>query len=331
MAWISFTFVHGLNLEVDRSVCCDNRRRGVFTTSTMRVHATDRRNATGAPWMAVATALRLAALVATLNASGTTAGGSRRVSWFTSGGAWPIGTDGLNLSQWITAHRGAITGTMPCCGCWAALKSVRPLALAVRPPARMAQRIWHTELANQCSAGRSLLFYPVFHSVVCFGTSHCALANIGTPLTACVWINRSNGTFVNTGRCSSKTGYTPDGDPVRAAVHRANWAAAANAGVTLEPTGGFSVGFILNGSWMQPGSLDSLVQMLQTEGWDGIGLCPLTPSLQNSLRLCASDHLSNPTMACDLSRIFFLVPRNEVNVVCGANAARVKASLHRGA
>ena len=47
----------------------------------------------------------------------------RSVSWFTSGGYWPTGTDGLNFSSWLAAHgpgsaAPAITGTQPCCGCW---------------------------------------------------------------------------------------------------------------------------------------------------------------------------------------------------------------------
>jgi hypothetical protein len=45
-------------------------------------------------------------------------GSTRRVMWFTDGGGWPIGTDGLNLTDWTAAHRGAITGTYPCCTCW---------------------------------------------------------------------------------------------------------------------------------------------------------------------------------------------------------------------
>ena len=41
----------------------------------------------------------------------------RRVNWFTSGGGWTVGTDGLNLTQWISAHRNAITGVniIDCC------------------------------------------------------------------------------------------------------------------------------------------------------------------------------------------------------------------------
>ena len=47
----------------------------------------------------------------------------RSVNWFNSGGGWTIGTDGLNFSSWLAAHgpsspAPAITGTMPCCGCW---------------------------------------------------------------------------------------------------------------------------------------------------------------------------------------------------------------------
>lgn len=64
---------------------------------------------------------------------------TRRVNWFvsplccvarcislltrgvyaqTDGGGWPVGTDGLNLTGWVQTHRGAITGTFPCCSCW---------------------------------------------------------------------------------------------------------------------------------------------------------------------------------------------------------------------
>ena len=47
----------------------------------------------------------------------------RRVNWFNAGGEWTVGQDGLDLAGWLAAHgpaskAPAITGTMPCCGCW---------------------------------------------------------------------------------------------------------------------------------------------------------------------------------------------------------------------
>ena len=48
---------------------------------------------------------------------------ARRVNWFNDGGHWTIGADGLDLSGWLKSHgpssaAPAITGIMPCCGCW---------------------------------------------------------------------------------------------------------------------------------------------------------------------------------------------------------------------
>lgn len=45
------------------------------------------------------------------------------MNWFNSGGQWTVGEDGLDLAGWLAAHgpasaAPAITGTMPCCGCW---------------------------------------------------------------------------------------------------------------------------------------------------------------------------------------------------------------------
>jgi hypothetical protein len=116
-----------------------------------------------------------------------------------AGGSWTVGKDGLNLAGWLAAHgpaseAPAITGTMPCCGCWGVA---------------------------------------------------------------------ANGTFSSTGRCASATGSN--------ASRQAN-ALVRAAGLTIEPTGSFPVGFILDEGWMLPGSLQSAVTMLEEEGWTGLAI-----------------------------------------------------------
>ena len=123
----------------------------------------------------------------------------RSVSWFTSGGYWPTGTDGLNFSSWLAAHgpgsaAPAITGTQPCCGCWG---------------------------VNATSG----LF-----------SSGCAAAN------------------------------------AKSAAARHAHAVAQAAGLTIEPTGILSAPFLLNESWMLPGSLDSAVAMVESAGWTGLAI-----------------------------------------------------------
>lgn len=165
--------------------------------------------------------------------------GNRKVTWFTSGGAWPVGTDGLNLSQWVATHRNAITGTMPCCGCWNVL---------------------------------------------------------------------ANGTFMNSGRCASATGYTPNGDPNRTATLIADWRAVTDAGLTIEPTGGFTTEFLRSEAWMIPGSLGSAVELLRREGWDG---------------LCIDNEDYPPTMPPDLPAHFANLLGNLSRAVAAANKTLV--------
>jgi hypothetical protein len=129
------------------------------------------------------------------DAVGAASQGQRRVNWFTSGGGWTVGTDGLNLTQWISTHRGAITGTFPCCGCW-------------------------------------------------------GIAD--------------NGTFTNTGRCASLTSADP--------AQRLNYEAVVSAGLTIEPTGAFPVEWVMSEAWLKPGVLQSAVDMLKREGWDGLAI-----------------------------------------------------------
>lgn len=139
------------------------------------------------------TLVGLLALAGRLPAGST---GIRRVSWFNGGGGWTVGIDGLNYSEWVATNRAAITGVMPCCGCW-----------AVEP---------------------------------------------------------TNGTFYATGRCASKTG---------SPASIANWATAASAGLTIEPTGGFEIDYILGEGWAaHPGSLATAMAMLEREGWSGFGI-----------------------------------------------------------
>jgi hypothetical protein len=125
----------------------------------------------------------------------------RRVSWFNAGGDWTVGADGLDLAGWLTAHgpgsqAPAITGTMPCCGCWD--------------------------------------------------------------------VNETSGIFSSTGRCASAKGATNTSRKAHA-LQRA-------AGLTIEPTGAFSVDFLLNERWMLPGSLESAATMLEENGWTGLAI-----------------------------------------------------------
>ena len=124
----------------------------------------------------------------------------RSVNWFNSGGGWTIGTDGLNFSSWLAAHgpsspSPAITGTMPCCGCWG--------------------------------------------------------------------VNATTGIFNSSPRCARANA---------AAGPSADWAAAQAAGLTIEPTGSLPAPFLLNESWLLPGSLDSAVAMVESAGWTGFGI-----------------------------------------------------------
>ena len=124
----------------------------------------------------------------------------RSVNWFNSGGGWTIGTDGLNFSSWLAAHgpsspSPAITGTMPCCGCWG--------------------------------------------------------------------VNATTGIFNSSPRCARANA---------AAGPSADWAAAQAAGLTIEPTGSLPPPFLLNESWLLPGSLDSAVAMVESAGWTGFGI-----------------------------------------------------------
>lgn len=147
--------------------------------------------------MAAGTPRLQRALVLLLLAAATDS--RRSVNWFTSGGYWPTGTDGLNFSAWLAAHgpgsaAPAITGTQPCCGCWG---------------------------VNATSG--------VF-------SSGCAAAN------------------------------------AKSAPARHAHAVARAAGLTIEPTGILPAPFLLNESWLLPGSLDSAVAMVESAGWTGLAI-----------------------------------------------------------
>lgn len=42
----------------------------------------------------------------------------RQVNWFLPKGGVRRSVDGLNSTAWVKAHRQALTGIFPCCGCW---------------------------------------------------------------------------------------------------------------------------------------------------------------------------------------------------------------------
>ena len=128
-------------------------------------------------------ALRFASVVALCEATvGAAKGGRRRVNWFTNGGAWPVGVDGLDLAGWVGAHRDAITGVFPCCSSWSALP---------------------------------------------------------------------NGTFVSSMDSTAEI---------------------SRLGLSVIPTGHFSVDWVMSEAWMRPGALASAVALVETRGWDGLAI-----------------------------------------------------------
>lgn len=166
-------------------------------------------------------------------------GESRRVNWYVPSVGISPSVDGLNNSAWAAAHLDAITGYIYCCSCW-----------AICP---------HSSDPVQDLA--------------------CHFPN-GTA--------RPTGTFVNSGRCPGLSGYSAGGPPwpggngipkgtprprgstwplltqETRAVHALGLDVFASAAPTTEA--------LLNEYWARPGSLQSAVDLLQREGWNGLVL-----------------------------------------------------------
>ena len=124
----------------------------------------------------------------------STATPRRQVNWFLPKGGVPRSVDGLNATAWVKAHRQAVTGIFPCCGCWQ--------------------------------------------------------------------VDASNGSFVTTHRCPGRSNAVDDGAREAAELK--------GMGVTIVPTGSISTPWLLNRTWERPGVLETAVQLLQREGWDGM-------------------------------------------------------------
>jgi hypothetical protein len=100
-----------------------------------------------------------------------------------------------------------------------------------------------------------------------------ALPSITGTMPCCgCWATHPNGSFYNTGRCASATGTNVNHDPSEAARLKALNQVVREQGLSIEPTGAFTVDYLLKERWMLPGSLESAVSMLDSEGWTGLGI-----------------------------------------------------------
>ena len=82
------------------------------------------------------------------------------------------------------------------------------------------------------------------------------------PCCGCWGVNATSGVFRS--GCAAADGEDP--------IDRHNNAVARAAGLTIEPTGILPIPFLLNETWMQPGSLDSAVAMVERAGWTGMAI-----------------------------------------------------------
>eukprot|EP00038_Savillea_parva_P010499 m.190757 g.190757 ORF g.190757 m.190757 type:complete len:405 (-) comp18120_c0_seq1:2038-3252(-) len=184
---------------------------------------------------------------------------TRRVSWFSGGaGGWPVGTDGLNLTQWITVHRNAITGLMPCCGCW----TVAPNGTFVSTGRCLGAGAKRTELQT---AWQDLDVFRDGQPHVVTDDNTIDATTPQRPSHPHVRPQNDHATYTDantvtpsdvTSDLESSTGTTRTSAPR----------------LTVEPTGAFPTDFLMSRGWTNPGSLASAVAMMQREGWDGIGI-----------------------------------------------------------
>ena len=79
------------------------------------------------------------------------------------------------------------------------------------------------------------------------------------PCCSC-WEALDDGTFVSTGRCQGKTSTPQEMKELK------------ELGLSVIPSGTVSVDFLLQKKWTLPGSMESLLALVVTEGWDGIGI-----------------------------------------------------------
>jgi hypothetical protein len=108
------------------------------------------------------------------------------------------------------------------------------------------------------------------------------------PSDAVACKGKPNGTFVNTGRCPGRTGYSAGGPPwpgghgIAPGTPRpagGHWPLLVQEteevlalGLDIIPTTAVSTQWLLDEHWLQPGSLDSAVALVKREGWAGLGL-----------------------------------------------------------
>lgn len=91
------------------------------------------------------------------------------------------------------------------------------------------------------------------------------------PCCSC-WGVFPNGTFYNTGRCLGATGTNTLNNDTTADMFKRVTKFALAAGLTIEPTGAFPVDYIMSERWMVPGAIESAVDLVQREGWTGLGV-----------------------------------------------------------
>ena len=79
------------------------------------------------------------------------------------------------------------------------------------------------------------------------------------PCCGC-WTTLDDGTFISTGRCQGWTSTPQEMKELK------------QLELSIIPTGHVSVDWLLSRKWRLPGSMESLADLVDTEGWDGVGI-----------------------------------------------------------
>ena len=201
----------------------------------------------------------LLALAGRLPAGST---GIRRVSWFNGGGGWTVGIDGLNYSEWVATNRAAITGVMPCCGCWAVEPTNGTFYATGRCASKTGSPASIANWATAASAGLVCRIIPHLVDSVVHRFPPCHLVTV-------LLLNQDRLPTQLRARSTPHRRSLPESVGVLGFTRSVSWCSPQ----TIEPTGGFEIDYILGEGWAaHPGSLATAMAMLEREGWSGFGI-----------------------------------------------------------